>query len=420
MQSLTLVARSAKVFGLTFTLLGTCLPGCSDSNPPSAGTGGAPAGAGAAACQASETLCSAEVAAGAGGASANAGDSSAPHCANLQTDANNCGCCGNACKSGRGCRAGRCDDTTRFSFFVFGDMHAGPTAFDARTQIAMAQMKQIDADAIGAVSNGDLVDVVSDAQWAQHDSLVALGGFQREEACSGSFADTPRYFGTLGDHDSTIGSWFASYNQHLPAQQALGVNGEDGSYYSVKFANALYIMLDSEHLSDAQTSWLRATLSSPEATSAELKFMFFHEPVYSCSSRHAPVAEELPWIDLAEQNGVNVVFGSHTHLYTRSCAKRAGACSDDGGVVYVETGPLGGEPRALDVTAATVSGMDAAGNDRSDTYHCSVGDDLMAAQDLVNDFCHVRVDGCTATFNCYEVAEGNSTPFDSWSVSGCP
>jgi hypothetical protein len=38
---------------------------------------------------------------------------------------------------------------------------------------------------------------------------------------------------------------------------------------------------------------------------------------------------------------------------------------------------------------------------------------------LENTFCHVRVDGCQATVNCYLVSDGNTTPFDSWTLNGC-
>ena len=55
----------------------------------------------------------------------------------------------------------------------------------------------------------------------------------------------------------------------------------------------------------------------------------------------------------------------------------------------------------------------------SDTYNCTVGGDLKAAHGSDNDFCHVRVDGCQATVNCYVVADGNATPFDTWTVNGC-
>jgi hypothetical protein len=43
----------------------------------------------------------------------------------------------------------------------------------------------------------------------------------------------------------------------------------------------------------------------------------------------------------------------------------------------------------------------------------------VASMGLASDFCHVRVDGCQAAVNCYLVGEGNTTPFDSFTLSGC-
>ncbi|MFC1642131.1 hypothetical protein ACFL5O_05505 [Myxococcota bacterium] len=362
-------------------------------------------------CPANQTLCN---------ASGEADAEAAPYCANVQADKANCGCCGNACGSGQGCRNGRCDDTTSFGFYVFGDVHVGPTANNHLIQVAMSQMQLIDAEAIAAFSNGDLTDSATDAQWTQHDALVAVPGFQLDTTCPASFGAQKPYFATVGDAETTGASWYALWNQHLSAQQSLGQNGEDGIYYSLTYANALFVMLDSEHVSSAQTSWLESVLASAEAQNAQLKFLFFHQSVYACASRHPPLAAGLPWVDLAEQYHANVIFGSHTHVYTRTCPKKGGVCTADGtGVVFVETGPLGGQAREADVTTATIAGTDAAGNARSDTYNCLVGQDLMAAGGSQNDFCHVRVDGCQATVACYLVREGNTTPFDTWTVNGC-
>ncbi len=367
--------------------------------------------AGPTSCQSNEVLCNAS------------SDAGPTYCADVNADDNNCGCCGNACGPSQSCRAGRCEGTTSFSFFFFGDMHAGVSNYDAVLQVAMKQMTQIDNGAVLAISNGDLVDVPASSNWSVHDSFVAAAGFQLNTMCAASFGAQTRYFGSVGDHDDTgAANWLTLWNQHLPGQQNLGHNGADGIYLSVRYANTFFVMLDTEQISTAQTSWLKETLQGADAQSAQLKFMFFHEPVYSCWSNHPPFGDALPWIDLAEQNQVNVVFGSHTHLYTRSCPKFRGACTADGsGIVYVETGAIGGQPRAVDITTKTVTGTDAEGNPRTDTYDCIVGRDLMQSSgaSLNNDFCHVQVNGCVATVNCYVVSDGNHTPFDTWTVNGC-
>ncbi len=364
------------------------------------------------ACPPDKTLC---------GASTDAGAGATPYCTNLQTDNAHCGCCGNACSTAQGCKAGHCDDTTSYSFFVFGDMHVGGSStYDAQDQIAMNQMTHIDPNVMAAFSNGDLVDSPSESIWMDHNNFVSAPGFQPDAPCAANFGTLARYFGSVGDHDWGTSGWYDLWNQSLPAQQGLGHNGQDGIYYSVKFANAIFILLDTEHISTVQNGWLQTTLESAEAQAAQLKFVFFHEPVYSCGSRHGPFKGALPWVDLAEQHNVNVIFGSHTHVYTRTCPKLGGNCTpDDTGIIFVETGAVGGDPRALNETTQTVTGQDAAGNPRSDTYNCTVGQDLRASHGLDNDFCHVQVNGCVATVKCYLVGDGNDTPFDTWTVNGC-
>lgn len=88
-------------------------------------------------------------------------------------------------------------------------------------------------------------------------------------------------------------------------------------------------------------------------------------------------------------------------------------------MVFVETGSTGAPARGGDITTWTVDGTDVTGNPRSDSYNCVVGDNLEAAGGLGNDFCHVRVEGCQATLECYVVGDGNTTPFDTWTLNGC-
>jgi hypothetical protein len=339
-------------------------------------------------------------------------------CRDLMTDAQACGCCGNACGRDQTCNHGHCDSAEPFGFFVVGDMHSGPSSNNETIGQAFKQMQQIDSSAIAIFNNGDLLDTPSEAQWAEHDALLVSGGVAGNLVCGDRFGEKTRYFAGLGDHDVSTGNWRTAWDAHLNSM---------GAYYSLTFAGALFIVLDAEHASsdatswlDEQTKWLDAALKGADAQDKRLKFMMFHEPVYSCSNHHAPFAAGLPWVDLAERNGVNVIFGSHTHVYSRSCPRVKGQCtSDDTGIVYVETGTLGGAPRALDTTDASVTGIDSGGIGRTDTYDCVIGRGLRASRGMTHDFCHVRVDGCQATVNCYEVSEDNVSPFDTWTVNGC-
>ena len=295
-------------------------------------------------------------------------------------------------------------------------------------------MLLIDPDAIAAFSNGDLVDNSTTANWKIHDDSIALAGFL---AAATSFGPQTRYLATLGNHDlgfpTPLADWLTPWNQHLPGQLPptnadagqpdTGHNGTDGVYYAVTYANTLFIMLDSEHVSTNQTNWLKTLLSGADAQSAQVKLAFFHEPVYPCTNFHGPRADELPWVDLFEKNGVRLAFVSHLHTYERTCRMIRGTCKTDGtGVTYQQLGPLGASDfRAEDRTGTTnVTGTDSTGAARTDSYSCTGTNGIILKSNVnVNTFSHVRVSGCRVIGDSYVVTTGGTNPFDSWEVNGC-
>ena len=303
-----------------------------------------------------------------------------------------------------------------YGFFVMGDPQV--TGSTNSLQIAIGQMKLIDNKPIAAFTLGDLTDDATSAEWTYHNQFVSsffdVSGY--------SLGTTPRYFAAVGNHDVLTSNWLTLWNTSLPGQQGLGHNGSDGIYYSIEYQGALFAVLDTEHVSgvgtaysDAQSQKLAASL---KASSAPFKFLLFHEPVYPCNSIHQPFAAGLPWVDLAERNNVAIVFAGHTHVYSRTCPMKNGTCTSDGsGIVQVESGPVGTPPRAVNVTSRTFTGTDSAGAARTDTYNCTTN---LRASGSANDFCYVKIAGCTASFSCYVVGAGNTTPFDSWTINRCP
>jgi hypothetical protein len=229
----------------------------------------------------------------------------------------------------------------------------------------------------------------------------------------------------LGNHElgfpAIRNDWLSQWNAHLPNQVNLGNNGIDGLYYSVQVGTALIIALDSQHPSSAQTLWLAKLLTSEQAERASAKIVFFHQPVYPCSSSHKPFEEGLAWVDLFEKHGVRLVFVSHLHDYERTCPMRAGACSPADGVTYVNLGPLGATNyRSADLAEGEVEGNDADGLPRTDRYRCSgTNKILVASKSGINDFCRVQVDGCNVVGNCFPVGAATSEPFDSWQIATC-
>jgi hypothetical protein len=310
-----------------------------------------------------------------------------------------------------------------FSFFAFGDIHIGQgqAALD-NFKTALAQMATIDPNANAAFANGDLTDDAKPESWALFDGVVDTSIFHKDLPVVEGQA---RFFGNLGNHDLGLpiarSDWLTQWNSQFPAQVSLGHNGTEGVYYSLQFGSVLFILLDSQHPSIAQTLWLEGLLLSEQAQTAPVKIAFFHQPVYSCSSTHGPFADGLAWVDLFEKHGVRLALVSHLHTYDRTCPMFRGKCSDSNGVTYVNLGPLGATNyRSDDKTSWQVAGSDAEGTPRTDQYICSsTGAILDAKQSNTNAFCRVQVNGCVVSGDCYKVGATNRVPFDSWRVDAC-
>lgn len=306
------------------------------------------------------------------------------------------------------------DGAEPFGFFVFSDSHVSSSSSSLQT--ALTQMRAIDSSPIGAFSVGDFTDGATSTQWDYHIQMVS----PVFDPAATDFGPTPRYLGVVGNHDTMASSWYSTWTNHMTGQRTLGHSGTDGVYYSTTYQNVLFVGQDSEHVSgttssymDAQTTQLASTLAG---SSAQFKFVFFHRPVYSCNSTHSGFGAALPWLDLAETHDVDVVFTGHSHVYTRTCRMKRAQCTTDGsGTVHVETGTVGGSKRSVNVSTATVSGTDASGAPRSDTYECT-SELMKATRSSTNDFCYVGIEGGRAMISCYAVGAGNTTPFDTWQI----
>jgi len=279
-------------------------------------------------------------------------------------------------------------------------------------------MSAIDAAPVAGISVGDFTNSAAASEWKYH-SQFADGLFDRTTT---TFGATPRYLGMPGNHDISSASWYSLWTANLPGQTNLGHSGTDGIYFTTQYANVLFAAVDSNAASGPSTSWAEAQTVALGAalknSNAQFKFLFFHKPVYSCSTSHAGYASGLPWIDLAERHGVDLVFSGHTHVYTRTCELNRASCVTDGsGTVQVELGSVAGTPRSVSISKASVSGTDSTGATRTDSYNCT--SNLAASRGSANTFCHVGVQGCQATLRCYTVAAGNTTPFDTLTINHC-
>jgi len=122
-----------------------------------------------------------------------------------------------------------------------------------------------------------------------------------------------------GNHE--IGDFGVS---HYREQFVLPENGNDEWYWAIQNGMAFILGLDSESHGivpyDSQNvPWIDSMLKFANNQSTALwKFAFFHQPPF-VSSSHMPRTDiRESWSPIFDNNGVDIVFNGHCHLYERS------------------------------------------------------------------------------------------------------
>ena len=156
---------------------------------------------------------------------------------------------------------------------------------------------------------------------------------------------------TIGNHDViTLSAQPFLDVFELPSN---GPVGREEEHFSFEYSNALFIGLNSEDITEADASWVESVLA---ASTAEWKFVFHHRPAFGEGSVHpinqvGAVALRSFFTRIFEEQGVDLDFAGHNHIYGRSAPLNNSTLAapyaemstiDDGGVVYVTTGGGGG------------------------------------------------------------------------------
>ena len=102
-------------------------------------------------------------------------------------------------------------------------------------------------------------------------------------------------------------------------QFALPHNGPGGMEpkraYSFEYANALFVILDSNLDPATQTSWLEEKLSH---TKAVWKFVVYHHPAYSSGGNRDNLEVRAAWTPLFDKYHVDMALQGHDHAYLRT------------------------------------------------------------------------------------------------------
>lgn len=305
-----------------------------------------------------------------------------------------------------------------FSFFVAGDTRSNPDIFQRNVQ----SMVELDSSAIALFNSGDITSDGLPDQWDDHLQALADGapdpdvpadrsGIVRQSVFRTDVSDWGnyiRYVGAVGNHDTHESGWIDVWNAYLPGQKDLGYNSSRGVYFTLVYYNTLFIVLDSENPSSAQTEWLAEVLQGPQAQAATWKFAFFHHPIYPCNYK-SPFDEGVEWAELFEQHEVDIVFVAHSHTYERTCPMIKGGCAD-GGVIYLNASGGGAGVRDVDDNKTDT----ASSGGRSDSYDCS--EILVESRGNWHHFCHVNIAEGELVIKCYS-HDDPSTPWDQMTLS---
>jgi predicted phosphodiesterase len=221
-----------------------------------------------------------------------------------------------------------------FSFVVVGDSRSG---IESHRRVVERMTQEVPDFVLGT---GDMVDEGSrQDQWQQFFDVE--NKWLRDNV----------YFPAVGNHDRQgRGRTADTYRAYFSVPEN---GGDTERYYAFSYANARFLVLDSNIYSFAltdQTSWLeRELIAARQDPSIRHIFAVMHHPPFSISLHGGAKDLRERWTPLFEKYQVSCVFSGHDHVYTRA---------EHEGVRYFVTGgggaplyPKRPRPGSLDVEA---------------------------------------------------------------------
>ncbi len=180
-------------------------------------------------------------------------------------------------------------------FVVFGDTRGGPAAERRAIEAARALAPAL------AFHTGDYVPIGGEEKWWRA-ALYNEAPLMQE---------TPLYL-AIGNHE-LIGD-----PEGLLARRFIPPPGDDTTYYTLRAGPARFVVLDSNHLSPTQMSWLERTLAAAAKEEGRPHvFVFLHHPPYSGGDHCGASTQEQPMLALLSRYKPSAVFAGHDHAYER-------------------------------------------------------------------------------------------------------
>lgn len=232
----------------------------------------------------------------------------------------------------------------KLKFALTGDSRSGADIF------AQIQEKLSGEGIDFQIFSGDFVDnPQNQAHW---DALF--------EAKSGSYA-TEQMMASRpvmpvnGNHDNLTAYYVGQFA--LPQEVSPGELAQGEQWYSFDYANAHFLMLDSEAAKlAAQADFVRADMKKVDRQKTPWVFAVFHTTPYTCGSVHKSDSDKprAEWQPVFDEVGVDMVLAGHVHNYQRTVPIRGfQAGTTDGAVAQAGAN---GVPVAGSGTLYVVSG----------------------------------------------------------------
>ncbi|MBQ7831885.1 MAG: metallophosphoesterase family protein [Clostridia bacterium] len=223
-----------------------------------------------------------------------------------------------------------------------------------------------------------------------------------------------------GNHETTYKNGSNETYKHFHNQMPKQAGTERGYYYSFVYGNAKFIMLNtnnlmSNKLETAQYNWLVDELENNDCT---WTFVALHNPIYSAGAYGADPSKNAISLALRKQlqgifveYGVDVVFQGHDHLVSKTFALDATGTKvtettetidgisytvDPAGVIYIMSGPAGGQTRSPHKIDKKLYDYALASNASS--------------------WSQLTIDGNTLTVSTNYVQTGTVTNYRSWGI----
>lgn len=200
---------------------------------------------------------------------------------------------------------------TAWTFTAYGDTRSRP----AHHRRVVAAMLAVSPRLI--LHTGDLV---GDGRLLDH--------WQHFFPVIGIFSQNLPFYPCIGNHENSS----PRYYELLPLPSGGGDGGSE--WYSFRFGNCQFYALDSGRHIGEQTEWLRSQLAQPRPAGVDWRIVIFHHPPFSSGGHGSNQTLQEQWCPLLEDNGVDLVFCGHDHIYEHSL---------HGGVHYLTLG-TGGAP----------------------------------------------------------------------------